>query len=122
MKKIMQLIIAAMFVFIVSCSSSDPQSQLKDIDKLMNSEFTLTAEETETVNSFVTEGKTYIEQGKKIEASEVLAKAIKVLKMAEDAYIFNKADQKYIDLAKQACWKNKLGAGWPINLWNHKVH
>ena len=92
MKKIMQLIIAAMFVFIVSCSSSDPQSQLKDIDKLMNSEFTLTAEETETVNSFVTEGKTYIEQGKKIEASEALAKAIKVLKMAEDAYIFNKAD------------------------------
>ena len=92
MKKIMQLIIAAMFVFIVSCSSSDPQSQLKDIDKLMNSEFTLTAEETETVNSFVTEGKKHIEQGKQKEASEALAKAIKVLKMAEDAYIFNKAD------------------------------
>ena len=91
MKKIMQLIIAAMFVFIVSCSS-DPQSQLKDIDKLMNSEFTLTAEETETVNSFITEGKKHIEQGKQKEASEALAKAIKVLKMAEDAYIFNKAD------------------------------
>ena len=92
MNKVIQLIIAAMFVFIVSCSSSDPQTQLKDIDKLMNSEFTLNAEETETVNSLVTEGKKHIEQGKEKEASEALAKAIKVLKMTEDAYIFNKAD------------------------------
>jgi Tfp pilus assembly protein PilF len=92
MKKLMQLIIAAMFVFIVSCSSSDPQTQLKEIDELMNKEFTLNQEETVTVNSFVAEGKKYIEQGKQKEASETLAKAIKVLSMAEDAYIFNKAD------------------------------
>lgn len=92
MKKIMQLFIAAMFVFIISCSSSDPQTQLKEIDELMNKEFTLTSEETVTVNSFVAEGKKYLEQGKQKEASETLAKAIKVLQMAEDAYIFNKAD------------------------------
>jgi len=92
MKKVMQLIVAAMFVFIVSCSSSDPKDQLKSIDELMNKEFTLTAEETETVTSFVTEGKKHMAQGKNKEASESLAKAIKVLKMAEDAYIFNKAD------------------------------
>ncbi len=92
MKKVMQLIIAAMFVFIVSCSSSDPQDQLKDIDKLMNSEFTLNDEETGIVNAHVAEGKKQLEQGKQKEASEALAKAIKVLSMAEDAYIFNKAD------------------------------
>lgn len=93
MKKVMQLFIAVMFVFIVSCSSgSDPKSQLIEIDELMNKEFTLTAGETKTVTAFVTAGKKYLEQGKQKEASEELAKAIKALKMAEDAYIFNKAD------------------------------
>jgi hypothetical protein len=92
MKKITQFFLAAMFMIMLGCSSSTPQDQLIKIDSLMKEDFTLTSEEQESVTTFVTEGKLLLEQGKDKESSEALAKAIKVLKLAQDAYIFNKAD------------------------------
>jgi hypothetical protein len=76
----------------VSCSSSDPQSQLGEIDDLLKKGFPMTTEQTADVNKFVAEGKSLMEQGKDREASESFSKAINVLNMAQDAYIFNKAD------------------------------
>ena len=93
MKKLMHLVAAAMFVIIVSCSGgSDPQSQLSKIDELLKKGFPVSAEQTENVNTLVAEGKRLMEEGKDKEASESLAEAIKILNLALDADIFNKAD------------------------------
>ncbi len=93
MKKLLNIFIAAIFMIVVGCSSgSDPKSQLATIDDLQKKGFPMTAEQTESVNTFVAEGKSLIEQGKDKEASEALAKAIDILNMALDADIFNKAD------------------------------
>ncbi|KPK00066.1 MAG: hypothetical protein AMK71_08765 [Nitrospira bacterium SG8_35_4] len=92
MKKIINFLVAAVFVIMLACSSSSPQDQLHEIDDLMKKEFTLTTDQQESVTAFVTEGKSLLQQGKEKESSEAFAKAINVLKLAQDAYIFNKAD------------------------------
>ena len=93
MKKITLFFFAAVFAILLGCSgSSSPQDQLNEIDTLMNKGFPLTSEQKESVTALVTEGKTLLEQGKEKESSEAFAKAIKVLNLAQDAYIFNKAD------------------------------
>ena len=92
MQKIMQLCIALLFMVVIGCSSADTGSQLKKIDELKNKGFPITTEQMDSINTSVAEGKSLIEQGKEKEASEALAKAIDILNMAQDAYIFNKAD------------------------------
>ncbi len=93
MKKLMNLCAIALFTLIISCSgSNDPQSQLSKIDELLKKDFPVSAEQTENVNTLVAEGKRLMEEGKDKEASESLAKAIKILNLALDADIFNKAD------------------------------
>lgn len=93
MKKIMQLLVASLFMLVVSCSSgSNPENQLKEIDDLLKKGFPMTTEQTESVNTFVAEGKRLLTEGKTKESSEALAKAIDILNMALDADIFNKAD------------------------------
>jgi len=92
MKKITQFFLAAGFSIMLGCSSSSPQDQLREIDTLMKKGFPLTSEQQESVTSLVTEGKILLDQGKEKESSEALAKALDVLHIAEDAYIFNKAD------------------------------
>jgi len=92
MKKITQLICAAIFAVMLACSGSTPQDQLNEIDELMKKGFPLTSDQKESVTSLVTEGKILLEQGKEKESSEALAKAIDVLNFAQDAYIYNKAD------------------------------
>jgi len=88
----MQLLLSLVFMIAVSCSSGDTQSQLKKIDEMLNKGYGLTAEQTASVNTFVAQGKSLIEKGKQEEASEALDKALDILKIAEDSYIFNKAD------------------------------
>jgi flagellin-specific chaperone FliS len=46
----------------------------------------------ENIDKHIAEGKSLIKEGKEKQASEALAKAIKILNMALDADIFNKAD------------------------------
>jgi Tfp pilus assembly protein PilF len=92
MKKIKQLFIVAIFIIAVSCSSNDPQSQLKEIEELKNKGFPITSEQMEDINTFTAKGKSLMEQGKDKEASKALAKAIDILNVALDADIFNKAD------------------------------
>ncbi len=91
MIKVVILLISVLMIF-VACSPSSPQDQIKEIDKLMSAEFTLTAEEQGEVDQFTVAGKRFLKEGEAEKASEEFAKALKVLTMAEDAYIFNKAD------------------------------
>lgn len=92
MNKLMYFIMIAMFTIIISCSSGDTQSQLKKIDKLKNKDFPVTSEQMENIDKYIAQGKSLIKEGKEKEASDALAKAIKILNMALDADIFNKAD------------------------------
>jgi len=92
-QKITQFFFAAVFAILLGCSGgSSPQDQLNEIDTLMKKGFPLTSEQKESVTALVTEGKVLLEQGKKKESSDAFEKAIEVLNMAQDAYIFNKAD------------------------------
>lgn len=94
MKKAIQvlaLIVSVLLIFL-ACSPSSPQDQMKEIDKLLNEDFPVTAEEKEEVDAFSARGKSLLEEGKTAEASEAFAGAIKILEMAQDAHIFNKAD------------------------------
>jgi hypothetical protein len=92
MKKLIHLFVIVMFMLIISCSSSDTQSQLKKIDELKSKGFPITSEQMENIDKHIAEGKSLIEEGKEKQASEALAKAIDILNMALDADIFNKAD------------------------------
>ena len=91
MKKIINFLLAAVFMIMLGCSST-PQDQLVEIDTLIKKGFPLTSEQKESVTTLVTEGKILLERGKEKESSEVLAQALDVLHIAEDADIFNKAD------------------------------
>jgi len=94
MKKMIKLFVLVMSMIIISCSSSgnDTQSQLNKIDELKNKGFPITSEQMENIDKHIAEGKSLIKEGKEKQASEALAKAIKILNLALDADIFNKAD------------------------------
>ncbi len=92
MKKLIHLFLIVMFMLIISCSSNDTQSQLKKIDELKNKGFPITSEQMENIDKYIAEGKSLIKEGKEKQASESLAEAIKILNIALDADIFNKAD------------------------------
>lgn len=94
MKKTIQvlaLIVSVLMIFL-ACSPGTPQDQMKEIDELLNEDFTLTEEEQKEVDAFTAKGKSLLEEGKTVEAGEAFTGAIKILKMAQDSYIFNKAD------------------------------
>lgn len=88
---ITRILLAAVFMMMLGCSST-PQDMLSEIDKLAKKGFPLTLEQKDSITSLVTEGKILLEQGKEKESSEILAKALDVLRTAQDADIFNKAD------------------------------
>lgn len=92
MKKLIHLCVILMFMLIISCSSNDTQSQLKKIDELKSKGFPITSEQMENIDKHIAEGRSLIKEGKEKQASEALAKAIKILNIALDADIFNKAD------------------------------
>ncbi len=92
MKKLMHIVASMAVALIISCSGGTPQDQLKDISELQAKKYPMAAEETESMNAFIAEGKKLLEEGKLKESSESLKKALALLKQAEDAYIFNKAD------------------------------
>ena len=94
MKKAMHVLILLVSVLLIflACSPGSPQDQMKEIDELLNEDFPVTAEEKKEVDAFTAKGKSLLEEGKTAEASEAFAGAIKILNMAQDAYIFNKAD------------------------------
>jgi hypothetical protein len=94
MKKVIQvlMLVVSLLFILMACSSSSPQDQVKEIDELLNKDFPITVEEKENIEKFTAKGNGLLKEGKTPEASEAFAEAIKILKMAQDADIFNKAD------------------------------
>lgn len=93
MKNIIHFFMTVMFIVVIGCSSSgDTQSQLIKIDELKSKGFPITQEQQQNIDKHIAQGKELMKEGKEKEASESLAKAIDILNIALDAYIFNKAD------------------------------
>ncbi len=92
MKKLLHVVASIAAALIISCSGGTPQDQLKEIQSLQAKNYPMAADETESMNSFIDEGKQLLEEGKVKESTESLKKGLALLKQAEDAYIFNKAD------------------------------
>ncbi len=79
-------------MILVACSASTPQDQMKEIDELLTADFPISPEQTEGINKFIAQGKSLLKEGKTPEAGKAFDEALKILKMAQDADIFNKAD------------------------------
>ena len=92
MNRIVRILAAVAVVAMIGCSGSSPQDQLKEIAELQQKGFPIAPEQVESIDRHTAEGKQLMAEGKTKEASEAFAKAIDVLKLAQDAYIFNKAD------------------------------
>lgn len=77
---------------LVACGSGGPQAQLKTIDELLAKDLPMTQEQRGDFDDYLAEGKRLLEEGHETESSEVLDKAIAILKIAEDAALFNKSE------------------------------
>ena len=94
MKKTIQVFImtVSLLLVIAACSQNTPQDQMKEIDTLLNKGFPITAEQRENIEKFSARGRSLLQEGKSAEAGKEFSEAIRILKLAQDADIFNKAD------------------------------
>ncbi len=94
MKKYIKVFVLAVSVLmiLVACSPGTPQDQMKEIDELLTAGFPIAPEQTESIDKFIAQGKSSLKDGKTEEAGKAFGEAIDILKMAQDADIFNKAD------------------------------
>ena len=68
------------------------RTNTKKIAALHGKGFPIAAEQAESIDRHTAEGKKFMAEGKTKEASEAFAKAIKVMKLAQDADLYNKSD------------------------------
>lgn len=74
------------------CGDSDPASQLDTINELMEKGFPLTGQQRSEVERLIAEGSELASAGKPEQAGAVLDEAIELLRLAEDAAMFNKSE------------------------------
>ena len=77
---------------LAACSASTPQDQLAAIDKLVAKNFPMTEQQRTDVDKYLADGKGLLENGKEAEASIAVGEALKILKLAEDADLYNKSE------------------------------
>ena len=94
MKRYLNVLVLAVsaLMILVACSASTPQDQMKEIDELLTAGFPISPEQMEGIDEFIEQGKSLLNEGKTEEAGKAFNEAITILKMAQDADIFNKAD------------------------------
>ena len=83
MNRVVLLLAAITMVAMIGCGGSSPQDQLKKIAELQQKGFPIAPDQIESIDRYTAEGKQLMAEGKTKEASEALAKAIEVLKLAE---------------------------------------
>lgn len=74
------------------CGESDPASQINTINELMDKGFPITEQQRTEVERLVAEGSELASAGNPEQAGAVLDEAIKLLRFAEDAAMFNKSE------------------------------
>ena len=100
MNRIVRVLTAVIVVAMIGCGGSSPQDQLKEIAELQEKGFSIATEKLQSIDRHTGGGKQLMAEGKTEEASEAFAKAIGVLKLAQDAHIFNKADWQDVQQSK----------------------
>lgn len=74
------------------CGSSDPDTQLKTISELLAKDFPITEQQMTDIEKYVAEGEESMKSGNNEKANAAFDEAIKILKLAEDAHLFNKSE------------------------------
>jgi hypothetical protein len=92
MKRTSHVIGLSIACALTACSPSTPQDQLVAIDKLVAKHFPMTEQQRTDLDKYLADGKDLLRDGKEAEASTALSEALKILKIAEDADLYNKSE------------------------------
>ena len=92
MRKLIGIALAVAIALAAGCGSDDPQALFEQIAELSGKNLPMTDEQKMEVAEFTKQGKEWLSQGKAEGAKEAFDKALAILKQAEDAATFNKAD------------------------------
>lgn len=89
----LRAIALAASLFLAGClGPGTPEEQLVAIEEAMAEKLPFTPQQKIDLDAAIAQGRTALEGGKKEEATAAFDKALAILKKAEDAAIYNKAD------------------------------
>lgn len=89
----MRAVALAASLALAGCLGADtPEEQLKSIEVLQAKNLPLTDQQTSGLEAHLAKGREAFAAGDKEKAGEAFGAALAILKIAEDAEIFNKAD------------------------------
>ena len=92
MRKTIGIVFAAALSLAAGCGNDDPQTLADEIEKLSGKDLPLTDLQKKEVAEFTKQGEEWLSQGKADGATEAFDKALAILKAAEDAAAYNKAE------------------------------
>ena len=92
MKRTSHIIGLCIACALAACSPSTPQDQIAAIDKLVAKNLPMTEQQRTDFGKYLADGKNLLQDGKEAEASTALGEALKILKIAEDADLYNKSE------------------------------
>lgn len=92
MRTLFGIALAAAIALAAGCGSDDPQVLADQIAELSGKNLPMTDVQKKEVAEYTKQGKEWLSQGKAEGAKEAFDKALAILKQAEDAATFNKAD------------------------------
>ena len=84
--------LAASLVLASCLGPGTPEEQLQAIQELQAKNLPVTKKQQTELDVHIAKGREALEAGNKEQAGEALGKALAILKIAEDAALFNKAD------------------------------
>jgi Tfp pilus assembly protein PilF len=89
----LRAIALAASLFMAGClGPGTPEEQLQSIQELQEKNLPVTSKQKTELDAHIAKGREALEAGNKEQAGEAFGKALAILKIAEDAAIFNKAD------------------------------
>lgn len=89
----LRVIALAASLALAGCLGPDtPEEQLKYIQEMQAKNLPVTTKQETELAAYIAKGREALEAGHKEQAVAAFGKALDILKMAEDAAIFNKAD------------------------------
>lgn len=84
--------LAASLVLAGCLGPGTPEEQLQSIEELMTKNLPFTPQQKTDLDAHIAKGREALDSGNKDQAGDSFSKALAIMKIAEDAAIFNKAD------------------------------
>jgi type IV pilus biogenesis protein CpaD/CtpE len=89
----LRVIALAASLFLAGClGPGTPEEQLEVIQEMLAKNLPVTDQQKTDMDALIAKGREALEGGKKDEATAAFDKVLAILKIAEDAALFNKAD------------------------------